>query len=107
MNKTPDLFAALRAEILQSSAGELPAIVGQLATLHAETFALICAGSAPKVADDEDRLLSVNEVAERLGETSSWVRTHKKDLPRVKMPGRLLRFSEKRLQAMIKRRSYG
>ncbi len=107
MNKTPDLISELRAEIQSAPPGELPGIIGQLEAVKAEAFARLVTPQPCDGADDDDRLLTVDDVAAQLGETSRWVRDHQDDLPRVKLPGRSLRFSAKRMASIIKRRSYG
>lgn len=108
--ETPQIIAALRAEIESVPAGELPAIIGQIEALKAEAFARLVSPHGPAEIEPEsphDRLLTVEETANLLGQTSRWVRDHKLKLPRVKLPGRTLRFSEKRLATLIKQRSYG
>ena len=99
------------AELIQGApVDELPTIIGQIEALKAEAFARLMAPrpDAGEIGQDpDDRLLTADEAAEMLGQTSRWVRDHRLELPRVKLPGRTLRFSEKRLAAMIKRRSYG
>lgn len=117
MNRTPELFETLRSEIAHATRAELPAIIGQAAALWAEALARINTpqflgepqpdGGGDDGAATDDELLSVKEVAERLGYTSAWVYSHRSKLPAVQMPGRLLRFSKKRLDALIKRRAYG
>jgi len=111
VNRTPEIIAELRAAIAHAAAAELPAIVGQVAALQAEALARIVSTRTTAETDDigEEQLLTAGEVAERLGNgtTSRWVRDHQDELPRVDMPGRTLRFSSRRLNAMIKRRSYG
>ena len=110
MNRTPEIIAQLRAEVQSSPAEDLPAIIGQMAALHAEAFARIIA-TPPQAADTEgaEQLLTAEEVAQRIGGdcTSRWVRDHQDQLPKVALPGRLLRFSARRLDVMIRNRSYG
>jgi hypothetical protein len=110
MNRTHEILAALRSEILNGPLEELPALIGQVEALKAEAFArLVTPVSAPGDDDAGDRLLTAEEVAQRIGGncTLRWVRDHQDQLPRVQLPGRKVRFSAKRLDAMIKRRSYG
>ncbi len=59
------------------------------------------------LAATADRLLTVEETAERLGQKPQWVRAHQDELPRVELPGRTVRFSSRRLEQFIKRRSQG
>lgn len=92
--------------------GELPAIIGQVAAIHAEMLARIVTrdepvpvAEAPK-ATQIDRLLTIEEVAAQLGQTSRWVRRHWRELrARAEMPGRTLRFSEQRLSIFLKNRT--
>jgi hypothetical protein len=110
VNRTPEILAELRDEIHSAPSVDLPSIIGQISALHAEAFARLMQptlSDAVAVPEEGDRLLTPAEVADRLGQTSRWVRDHQLELPRVKLPGRALRFSEKRLSALIKRRSYG
>jgi Helix-turn-helix domain len=110
MNRAPELLASLRREIENAPAIDRPAIYGQLAALVVEEFFRARQAEAPIVEAEEpgggDRLLDVAEAAEVVGHSPRWVRDHAHDLPRVQTPGRLLRFSERRLKAWIKRRSY-
>lgn len=112
MNRTPEILAELRKELAAVPPCDLPAIIGQIEAVKAEAFVMLMAPTPVPVErepeDDSDRLLSTDEVATRLGQTSQWVRAHKHELPRVILTGsRSLRFSEKRIATMIKRRSYG
>lgn len=112
MTTLGDRIAEIRREIDASPAADLAEIIGQLEALKASAFAQLVnsagAGAlclAPE--EDGDRLVDVDEVATKLGETSRWVREHKHLLPLVDFPGRGLKFSAKRLEAWMKRRAYG
>ncbi len=113
MNKTSELLAALRSEIQDLPSADLPAIIGQVEAVKAEAFARMMAPL--QTSDDEksspdrqvaDRLVDVRGAAVMLGQTERWVRDHQRELPRVNLPGRTVRFSENRLAAFIRRRSY-
>jgi hypothetical protein len=112
MNRTPDILAGLRAEILAVPPAELPSIIGQIEAVKAEALALLVMSARqstiePDLTDaDYDRLVDVQEAARMLGQTPRCVRDHQKELPRADLPGRTVRFSKKRLSAFVKRRSY-
>lgn len=105
-----ELLAELRAAIAAAPATELPTIIGVLAGMKAEAFARLLA-TRGRQADESvdrsaDRLLTPQQAAALLGVTSRWVRDHSQELHAMKLPGsRVLRFSAKRLQAMIRRRT--
>lgn len=115
MNRTPELLAALRAEIESAPSAELPAVIGQIIALAADGFVRIgrlrqsdggeAGASDPQ--DGGDRLIDVDAAAAMLGMSSRWVRDHQGELPRVNLPGNAVRFSSKRLASFIKKRSYG
>jgi predicted DNA-binding transcriptional regulator AlpA len=111
MNKTHELLAALDEEIETAPPSQLVAICGHLEALKVKAFARAMAPSPQPHSDDnnaEDRLLTVDEVAKRLGQKAQWVRDHQDKLnSRVTLPGRSVRFSEKRLNEFIRRRGYG
>jgi hypothetical protein len=110
MNRTPEILAELRAAILEIPPAELPSIIGQVEAVKAEAFARLCAPPPAEAADapQPEVLLTPEQVAERLGGdyTARWVREHQDKFPRVRLPGRKLRFSAKRLDEMIRRRGY-
>lgn len=113
MNKTTGILADLRAAILSSPAAELPSIRGQLAELQAiaeaELLARLFAQQPPAAVrpedDGDDRLLTVAEAAQKLGQKVQWIRAHQDELPRVQLPGRTVRFSERKLETWLKRRT--
>ena len=113
MNRTPDLLASLRAEILAAPPADLPSIIGQVEAMKAEAFArLVSQGSSDRKepvesGDATEKLVTIQEAAEILGQSPRWVRDHQNELPRVKLPGRTVRFAAKRLNAFIRRRAYG
>ena len=109
VNQTPAVLEQLRNELLRTPIAELPAVIGHLEAVKAEAFARLFASPMPHANVEpngsvDDRLLTVAEVAQRIGQTPRWVRDHKDQLPRVSVPGRALRFSESRLAMMIRRR---
>jgi len=111
MNRTPDLIAALRSEIHVAPFADLPSILGQVAALEGEVLARLVTPQQQvrppdedRPSDDGDRLLTVAETAQRLGQKTRWVRAHQNELPKAQLPGRSLRFSAKRLDAWMRRR---
>jgi hypothetical protein len=106
VNRTPEILTALRQALAAAPAADLPAIIGQIEAVKAEAYIrLMTETAAPTEKIDDSKLLTVDEVAAHLGQSARWVRDHKHELPRVVLPGRLMRFSAKRLESMIKRRS--
>jgi excisionase family DNA binding protein len=114
-SRAPELLAALLAEIECAPHGELPAIHGELARLDAHLLLRLSMPAATPLPEEEttspevdpagDRLLTVEEAAAILGQKPQWVRAHQNELPRVMLPGRNVRFSAKRLESWIRRRS--
>ena len=108
--QAPTPLDALRIEVETAAVADLPAIIGQIEALKAEAFARLLAPQ-PRASEADgdagDKLLDVDQAAALLHQSPRWVRDHRDELPRVKLPGRLLRFSEKRLASFIKRRGYG
>ena len=106
-----DVLDELRAAIAAVAVVELPALIGTLEGIKAEAFARLIGvrDTDPELEHDtvEDRLITAEEAATMLGVTSRWVRDHQTTLHRVNLPGRLLRFSAKRIAQLVKRRSYG
>lgn len=108
MNRAHEIIDELRAEIEKTTPTELPAIRGQLAALEAEIFVrLVTPATAAVDAEVEDEGLTCDETAAMLGQTSSWVRAHKHELPRVPLPGRTLRFSKKQITKLLAKRRHG
>jgi predicted DNA-binding transcriptional regulator AlpA len=60
--------------------------------------------AAPAAArEDEDRLLDADQAAALLGVKVSWIYDHSAEFSPVRLPGRLLRFSEARLRRWMRR----
>ncbi|HLJ74660.1 MAG TPA: helix-turn-helix domain-containing protein [Thermoanaerobaculia bacterium] len=111
MNRTPELIAALRADILAAAPAARPSMIGQLAALQAEMLAQLSMTKLlepppPEVAPaEEDRLLRAEEAARLLGQKVQWVYAHAHELPRVPLGGRSVRFSLKGLHRLLARRA--
>jgi predicted DNA-binding transcriptional regulator AlpA len=103
-----ELIAQLHGHIETAQMSELPAISGALEELRLRIqLRLSSTDVRPLPENTSDRLLTADEVAERLGQKPRWVYAHRKELPVVDLPGRSLRFSEKRLNSYIQRRLAG
>ncbi len=87
---------------------EAPALLGDLERLRARLWmrlneAQISPTRAPK---RPDRLLSVDEAAKVLGMKPRWVRDHADEIgAKVRLPGKVLRFSERKLERWIEQRT--
>lgn len=76
----------------------LPAVFGQLATLHATALLRL---STPTPAQTPDELLTVDAAAVRLGMSKEYLYRHAKQFPFTRREGRSLRFSALGIQAHI------
>lgn len=95
---------SVRAAALDAqAAGDLPVFLGELERLRTEI--LISATSPPEQPLERDRLLSVVEVARRIGRSQWWVYRNKDSLPIVRLPTGRYGFSEKGLERWIERRT--
>jgi len=103
-----ELIARLHDEIETADTSDLPLISGGLEELRLRIqLRLSSTEVRPLPENTSDRLLTADEVAERLCQKPRWVYAHRKELPVVELPGRSLRFSEKRLNSYIQRRLAG
>ena len=75
----------------------LPRIIGLQVALLAR---VLTNGHEPGL---EDRLLSVDEVAARLGQSKDWLYRHAAKLPFTRRVGRQVRFSSQGLESYIRR----
>lgn len=102
MNDTRETLAALMADIESAPVEDLPALIGNIEATKARALARL--NASPTVAA-ADRFLTVDEAADLIGTTSRWIRNHQHQLPRVALPGRALRFSERGLREFLRRRT--
>jgi excisionase family DNA binding protein len=98
------LLQQLDDALADLAADEIPEVVGELARLDAVLRLRLASPAPPEGPAPADRLLTPEEVAERLKQKVSWVYAHRNDLPAVNIGGRSLRFSERRLEAYLRRR---
>jgi Helix-turn-helix domain len=98
------LLRQLEDALPDLAADEIPLVVGELARLDAVLRLRLASPAPPEGTAPADRLLTPEEVAERLKQKPSWVYAHRNDLPIVTLGGRTLRFSERRLEAYLRRR---
>ena len=98
------VLESVRAAALAArDAGDLPTFLGELERLRVEILLPPTNSSDPP--RDNDRLLSVAEVAQRIGRSQWWVYANKGSLPIVRLPTGRYAFSEKRLERWIQRRA--
>ncbi len=91
----------LPVEVIPPLLSQLSALQGALAARLAE---LVSATSAAALSD-EDRLLTIDEAAERLAVTKDWLYHHAKSLPFTVRPARRqLRFSARGIERYIRQR---
>jgi predicted DNA-binding transcriptional regulator AlpA len=99
-----DPFAALDAAIAAADAAERPALVVQLAGRLAALGAGMVQSPTPQAGPSPERNLDVAEAAARLGMSEAWLYRHGAELPFAVRLGRRLLFSERGLDAYLKRR---
>ena len=112
---TPETLATLLSDPSRADAlprEELPEVLGQVERLKAVLWARLAtpevAGNGRPVSDTErasgDRLLTVQELAERLNVDDRWIYRKADDLPFTRRLGdRTLRFSEQGVQRWLAR----
>ena len=86
--------------------GDLPAFLGELESVRVEVL-MSLVGRLPQSSSDQsrDRLLTVSEVARRIGRSRWWVYQNKDSLPMVRLPSGRYGFSEHGLNRWIARRA--
>jgi predicted DNA-binding transcriptional regulator AlpA len=86
------------------SADDVPELAGRLEALKVRLVLGVQTASAPPAEKaDADRLLDAKQAAALLAVKASWVYDHSAELSPVRLPGRLLRFSELRLRRWMRR----
>jgi predicted DNA-binding transcriptional regulator AlpA len=99
----PNLFADLAKIIEAASPTDLPVLCGELERLKASLWLKMTIGNQVGPAD-VDRLLTAEEVAERLRIPTGNVYRNARTYPFTIRQGRYLRFSEAGLDRYIKQR---
>ena len=90
---------------------EVPTLIGDLERLKTRLLMRVVETAAsstpePPPPQSADRLLTANEAASLLGVKPRWLYDHVDDIPaRVRLPGRKLRFSERKLRRWMEARS--
>src|SRR5450830_1587445 len=98
-------LAELEATATEVSAGDVPELAGRLEALKLRLVLRVQAATAAPATEkcDEDRLLDAQQAAALLGVKVSWIYDHSAEFSPVRLPGRLLRFSESKLQRWMRR----
>jgi predicted DNA-binding transcriptional regulator AlpA len=91
------------------SADRIPELIGECEQLRARLLAQLVASARPPVPNQgeagPDRLLDVNQAAERLGVDPRWIYSRANTLPFTRRLGtRKLRFSERGIQKYVESR---
>jgi predicted DNA-binding transcriptional regulator AlpA len=94
------------ADIASASPEQLSTLAGWLGRMTA-LVQLRIAGYGRGEVPVQDRVIEVEDVARRLGQSKSWVYAHREELPfRLRgLPGNRLKFSERGLEKYLERRS--
>lgn len=85
------------------SVEELPHLLGQLREIEASAMARLLGPQVPANGNSEDRLLTVEQAAERLGTTKDYLYRHWPKMTFARKYPFGLRFSESGLSAYIRR----
>jgi len=97
-------LAELETTASDVSPDDVPEIAGRLEALKLRlVLRLQTPAAAPTGNGDEDRLLDAEQAAALLGVKVSWIYDHSAEFSPVRLPGRLLRFSEARLRRWMRR----
>jgi predicted DNA-binding transcriptional regulator AlpA len=101
--------AADPTRISSLSADRIPELIGECEQLRARLLAQLVSSARPPAPDIReaapDRLLDVNQAAERLGVDPRWIYSRADALPFTRRLGsRKLRFSERAIQKYIESR---
>jgi predicted DNA-binding transcriptional regulator AlpA len=107
MNYSPDLAELLRdpSQVNEIPPQSIPAILTQLAALHNALAARLLVANENAEGHPEDRLLGIEEAAQRLGVSISWLYRRSSRLSFVVRMGRKLVFSLRGIERYIKQRA--
>lgn len=108
MSELADLLAQLNRLAEELPPGEAPGFIGALEAVKARALARLLspplAGNGPPESSTQDRLLTVEEAARKLGMSEDWCYRQAKRLPFAVRIGRQLRFSERGIERYIRGR---
>jgi predicted DNA-binding transcriptional regulator AlpA len=98
-------LASLEAAAAGASGEDVSELAGRLEVLKLRlVLRLQTPAAVPAVEKgDEDRLLDPQQAAALLGVKVSWIYDHSAEFSPVRLPGRLLRFSESKLRRWLRR----
>ncbi|GEM_PF-2450909 len=98
-------LAELETSATDVSPNDVPELAGRLEALKVRLVLRLQTPAAAAAAEKggEDRLLDAEQAAALLGLKVSWIYDHSAEFSPVRLPGRLLRFSETRLRRWMRR----
>jgi len=98
-------LAELETTAIEVSPDDVPELAGRLEALKVRLVLGLQTPTAAPAGEkgDEDRLLDAEQAAALLGVKVSWIYDHSAEFSPVRLPGRLLRFSEARLRRWMRR----
>jgi predicted DNA-binding transcriptional regulator AlpA len=104
-HRWPTPLAELETTATDVSPSDVPELAGRLEALKVRLVLRLQTPAAAPVAvqGDEDRLLDPQQAAALLGVKVSWIYDHSAEFSPVRLPGRLLRFSESKLRRRLRR----
>ncbi len=102
-----EMMKELVKAIANAPPSDCPALIGELEHMKARLLAKMMAGEDQARSDQStrDRLLTVEEAAEKLGTTEDYLYRHSSELPfTVRLGARHLRFSLEGIERYIRSR---
>jgi predicted DNA-binding transcriptional regulator AlpA len=95
----------LETTAIDVSPDDVPELAGRLEALKVRLVLRVQMPAAAPMAEkgSEDRLLDPQQAAALLGVKVSWIYDHSAEFSPVRLPGRLLRFSETKLRRWMRR----
>lgn len=103
----PDPWALLSVVVEQAPAAQCPRLLGELEKLKASLWLRMTTGSQACSTQGTDRLLTADEVAERLNVTPAFIYKKARQYPFTIRQGRYVRFSQNGLERYLKQRQGG
>lgn len=97
-------FAEVAAVIHEAPLDQCPALMGQLEALKASLWLRMSSGMATRQSTQPDRLLTAEEVAERLNVKLGFIYRNARTYPFTIRQGRYVRFSEVGLERYLRQR---
>lgn len=100
---SPDTWSVLAKAVEGATPDECPQLMGQLEQFKASLWLKMTIGTGKAVQSPPDRLLTAEEVAERLHVTPAFIYKKAREYPFTIQQGRYVRFSQNGLTRYLDR----